>query len=162
MDMESNPKDKKEPGRTLPPSEDELSESLRTSLLEAYRSQVGASAAVLDRLAEQPVSRRRSEVAASGGASVDILLAAPSQAWADAVVERLPEVLGTDVQLTSLGPTVPRSDLTQALNLRLCATFPWRDSDRARKRIREAFQAMPEVDFDYSEPIDLFVVTARP
>jgi hypothetical protein len=142
-------------------ADDQVGGDLRTSLLDAYRSQVGASAAVLSGLASTPIGAKPKAVDASGRARVDVVLAAPTKAWADAVVARLRDVLGTGVELVPMSPNIPESETPHGWNLRYCANVPGNGKD-AHERVSRALASIPDVDVDYSTPIDLFVVKARP
>ncbi len=146
--------------RTQPASADD-SGDLRTSLLESYRSQVGASAAVLSDLASTPVGARHHSVDVSDGARVDVVLAAPTEAWADAVVARLRDALGAGVSLVPMSPNISGSETPYGRNLRYTATMPG-NAKEAHERVRLALASIPDVAVDYSTPIDLFVVKARP
>src|SRR5690348_2401485 len=98
-------------------SDEDVGVDLRTSLLDAYLSQVGASAAVLGRLASTPVGSKR-QAAAPGRARVDVVLAAPTQAWADAVIARLRDAIGAGVEVLQMSPTVPDGEATYGWNMR--------------------------------------------
>lgn len=130
------------------------------SALPALRAQASASAAVLGDLAkfepgDQPGSAPRGE-------SVDVLISAPDMEWGAYVLLRLREALPDwpagefrTWSADTFQPGVP----PQAVVLRVPVHVPGRDGQTALQRVRAALTAMNDVSVDYSEPLDLLVVT---
>lgn len=132
---------------------------VQASALDQVLSQVSASAAVLSDLASTPIGARPRPSHLAGKSRVDILLAAPTKEWADTVVTKLTSALGDGVDLVSIGPAPPEG-VYHGFALRYSAAVPG-TSTEAEQRVARALESIPEVDVEYSVPIDLFVVKAR-
>jgi hypothetical protein len=132
----------------------------QASALDQILSQVGASAAVLSDLASTPVGARPRSSNVHGKSRVDVVLAAPTKQWAELVAAKLRIALGQGVDLMPLSAELPESNFRSSFTLRYSATVPGTPTE-AKERVGRALHSIPEVDVDYSEPIDLFVAKAR-
>jgi hypothetical protein len=132
---------------------------VQASALDQVLSQVGASAAVLSDLASTPIGAGPRPSHIAGKSRVDILLAAPTKEWADTVSTKLKSALGEGVDLVSIGPAPPEG-VYHGFALRYSAAVPGTGTE-AEQRVARALESIPEVDVEYSAPIDLFVAKAR-
>jgi hypothetical protein len=135
--------------------DDEREEAVRWAPQLAYlRNAASASAAVFSELARplEPVHPRRKYV--------DVLLALPDQQLVARVVTDLRRVLGTAAIVNVLDDQDQgASPLGRTIR---CQVFvPGEIGDDATERVRAALAAMRDVDVDYSDSIDLIVVTPR-
>jgi hypothetical protein len=122
------------------------------------RAQTAATGAVLDRLAKtwpgDPPPRRR---------YVDVILAAPSREWGENVATRLRDLLPPDATV-QLGPepeqlngAPPPVVFTISCAVSLAGT----SGGRASEQVRAALSKLADVEVEYSEPLDLIVVSPR-
>jgi hypothetical protein len=122
--------------------------------LPALRAQASATSVVLQRLAQTPVSI----TSAPRAAAVDVVLAAPSKAWAEDLARRLGDVLPqADVRLGRPGERLPDAP-PPGFTVRCEVLLPKVTHGDAREAVLRAFRSMDGLEIDYSEPIDLIVV----
>jgi len=123
----------------------------------ALRAQAAASIAVLEELAQRPPT-----ATARPGRGVDVLVLGPDSDWATGVLLRLREALPdwpagelATWRREAVQPGVPGSIM------RVTVDVPERDGQLPVERIRAATTGIEGVEVDYSEPLDLIVVTPR-
>jgi hypothetical protein len=123
----------------------------------ALRARASASTAILDELAQQPPT-----APARQGRGVDVLVSAPAAEWAAGVLLRLREALPDwpagpleTWRREAVQPGVPGSIV------RITVDVPERDGRLPVERVRSALTRIEGVSVDYSEPLDLIVVTPR-
>lgn len=121
------------------------------------RAQASASTAILDELAQQPPTGP-----ARQGRGVDVLVSAPDAEWGAGVLLRLREALPDwpagpleTWRREAVQPGVPGSIV------RISVDVPERDGRLPVERVRSALTTIESVSVDYSEPLDLIVVTPR-
>ena len=126
--------------------------------LPTLRAKTAATSAVLDGLAQtwpgSPPPRHE---------YVDVLLAAPSREWAEAVVTGLRETLPSEAQVDLLAGLEPLRDAPAPSGFTVrCQVFMKGISQAAATGVvRTALTDMGDVDVDYSESLDLVVVSPR-
>jgi hypothetical protein len=134
----------------------EQSVDLTRHYRDVLRSQASASAAVLNELASTPITA--SPVQRS---YVDVLIAAPSRDWAEGIAAHLRSALGAGAEVLlglpgePLPDSVPPTGFTVRCEVRLASV----SASEARDRVRRALSNIDDAEVDYSQPLDLFVVT---
>lgn len=136
--------------------EREAGASYWQDLLPTLRAQASASSAVLTELVQHQTGPR------SRRPIVDAILAAPDEAWADRVIGQLkaalPELLvdrGPSPQgLTSAPPPV-------GYTIRVGLELPAASQEAAREQVLAALARIEDADVDYSDPLDLIVISPR-
>jgi hypothetical protein len=124
--------------------------------LPTLRAQASATSAVLSELAqtpptESPLQRKY----------VDIVLAAPSRDWAEDIAGRLRQAVPlAQVELGVPGERLPDAP-PPGYTVRCQVSLPGVSNGKAVAEVRAALAKMDDLEVDYSEPIDLIVVTPR-
>ncbi len=124
--------------------------------LPTLRAKTAAIGAVLDRLAEtwptDPPPRHK---------YADVVLAAPEREWAEHVATRLRNALPSGVQIDLGGPgESPRDGRPPTgLIVRCQVSLPGVSGAKATKQVRAALANMGGLEIDYSEPLNLIVVS---
>jgi hypothetical protein len=128
-----------------------LTKAWRDSLY-ALRVQSKATSAVLSGLAATPPD-------APPRAYVDLVLVSPRQQWAEDVAQRLRDALPkADIKLGEPGERLPGAPDPVLYTVSCAVAIPEISAGTARKRVLSALGDMPDIETDYSEPIDLIVV----
>ena len=115
---------------------------------------------MLSDLASTPIGAGPRPSHIAGKSRVDILLAAPTKEWAAAVEAQLTSALGDEVDLVPMGPAAPDGAVPSGFTLRYTAAVPGPAAE-AEQRVASALRSIPDVDVEYSAPIDLFVAKAK-
>lgn len=126
--------------------------------LSTIRAQASATSVILDQLAQTPPTEpkpRREYVA--------VVLAAPSQGWANDVVDRLRNGLpsGARVELGGPGEALRDAPPPTGYTVRCQVFVPGVPGAKASEMVRSVLARMDDLEVDYSEPIDLIVVAPR-
>jgi hypothetical protein len=92
---------------------------------------------------------------------VDIVIAAPSRDWAEDVAGRLRQALPlARVELGVPGAPLPEAP-PPGYTVRCHVSLPGVSNGKAVAEVRAALEQMHDLEVDYSEPVDLIVVTPR-
>lgn len=121
--------------------------------LETLRAQASATTAVLSELAQTAVRPQRPEV--------EILLAGPDQNWAEEVMHRLRMALPAATVNRHEARTPLREAPSSGCTVRCSVALSGIPHAEAVQKVRAELASIPDLEVDYSEPIDLIVVTPR-
>jgi hypothetical protein len=124
--------------------------------LPTLRAQTAATSAVLEELARTPPTTplREREYA-------DLVLAAPTKEWAEDVADRLRKALPFGVQV-DLGPPAEGLRDGQPLTsftVRCQVSLPGMRGAKATEQVRAALANVEGLEIDYSQPLNLVVVS---
>jgi hypothetical protein len=124
--------------------------------LPTLRAQASATSAVLSELAQAPPTHSPPQ-----REYVDIVLAAPSRNWAEDIAGRLRQALPlAQVELGVPGERLPDAS-PPGYTVRCQVSLPGFSNGKAVAEVRAALAQMHDLEVDYSEPVDLIVVTPR-
>ncbi len=123
-------------------------------MLPTLRARSAATSAVLSELARtSPTDSRPTRD------YVDMVLAAPSRDWAQDVAGRLRQALPlAQVELGVPGARLPDAP-PPGCTVRCHVSLPGVSNGKAVAEVRAALAKIPDLEVDYSQPIDLIVVT---
>jgi hypothetical protein len=124
-------------------------------MLPTLRARSAATSTMLSELARSPADSRPTRD------YVDIVLAAPSRDWAQDVTDRLRQALPlARVELGVSGAPLPDAP-PPGYTVRCHVSLPGVSNGKAVAEVRTALAKRADLEVDYSEPIDLVVVTPR-
>jgi hypothetical protein len=123
--------------------------------LPALRAQTSATSTVLEELA-----RTRPAVSLSERGYADVVLAAPTEEWANDVAERLRDALpaGAQVNLGAGGESLRDGQPLTGFTVRCQISLPGVQGATVTRQVRAALAQWGDLDLGYSEPLDLVVV----
>lgn len=124
--------------------------------LPMLRAKTAATGAVLDRLAQTwPTDRPRHRGFA------DVVFAASTEAWLEDVVARLRGELpsGAGIDLGERAGIPRDEEPPTGFTVSCRVSLPGMSGAKATGRVRAALAGIEDVDVDYSEPLDLIVVS---
>lgn len=137
-------------------SEREATDSYWQSLLPTLRAQASASSAVLTELVQHQQATRGPRRA------VDAILAAPDEPWADQLIRELTAAVPNLRVNRGPAPEALRSaPPPSGYTIRLEIEPPASSEKNARDQVLAALAGIEHVDVDYSEPLDLMVISPR-
>jgi hypothetical protein len=124
--------------------------------LPTLRAQSAATSAMLGELARTPPTTPRPE-----RAYADVVLAAPTREWAEDVADRLRKALpsGVQVDLGTPGEGLRDGQPLTGFTVRCQVSLPGARGAKATEQVRAALANMEDLEIDYSEPLDLVVVS---
>jgi hypothetical protein len=126
--------------------------------LPILRAKTVASGVVLDRLAQtwptDPPPRR---------GYADVVLAAPTREWAREIVAQLRNALpfGAQVDLGARGEGLRDGQPLTGFTVSCQVSAPGVSGATVTKQVRTALANMEDLEVDYTEPLDLIVVSPR-
>jgi hypothetical protein len=124
--------------------------------LPILRAQSAATSVMLEELARTPPTapRPKREYA-------DVVLAAPTEEWAEDVAARLRNALpgGVQVDLGAPGNGLRDGQSLTGFTVRCQVSLPGVRGTQATQQVRAALANMEGLEIDYSEPLDLVVVS---
>jgi hypothetical protein len=124
--------------------------------LPTLRAQASATSAVLGELASTPPA-----TPAPNREYADVVLSAPTREWAEDVADRLRNALPAEVQIRLGAPGEGLRDgqpLT-GFTVRCEVSMPGVRGTKATEQVRVALASMEGLEIDYSELLDLVVVS---
>ncbi len=123
--------------------------------LPTLRAQSAAISVVLE-LARTPPTAPRPE-----RDYADVVLAAPTKEWAEDVADRLRKVLpsGVQIDLGAPGEGLRDGEPLTGFTVRCQVSLPGVHGAKATAQVRAALANMEGLEIDYSEPLDLVVVS---
>jgi|HubBroStandDraft_2_1064218.scaffolds.fasta_scaffold87190_3 hypothetical protein len=132
-----------------------LAREWRTKL-PTLRAQSSATLAVLGELARTPPTTPLPE-----REYADVVLAAPTKEWAEDVAARLRNALhsGVQVDLGAPGDGLRDGQPLTGFTVRCQVSLPGVRGAKATEQVRAALANMEGLEIDYSEPLDLVVVS---
>jgi hypothetical protein len=91
----------------------------------------------------------------------DVVLAAPAKEWAEDVADRLRHALPRGVQVDLGAPGEPLADSQPLITYTVSCqvSLPGAPGSAVTSQVRAALSEMEGLEIDYSEPLDLVVVT---
>ncbi len=124
--------------------------------LPTLRAQSSATLVVLEELARTPLTAPRPEREYAA-----VVLAAPTREWAEDVADWLGNALpsGVQVRLGSPGEGLRDGQPLTGFTVRCQVWLPGMRGAKATEQVRVALANMDGLEIDYSEPLDLVVVS---
>jgi hypothetical protein len=124
--------------------------------LPTLRAQASATSAVLGELA-----RTSPATALPDREYADVVLSAPTREWAEDVADRLRNALpsGAQVRLGARGEGLRDGQTLTGFTVRCEVSLPGVRGAKATEQVRAALANIEDLEIDYSEPLDLVVVS---
>jgi hypothetical protein len=124
--------------------------------LPTLRAQSAATSAILGELARTPPTTPRPD-----REYADVVLSAPTREWAEDVADRLRNALpaGVQIHLGAPGEGLGDSQPLTGFTVRCEVSLPGVRGAKATEQVRAALANMEGLEIDYSEPLDLVVVS---
>jgi hypothetical protein len=124
--------------------------------LPTLRAQASATSAVLGELARTPPTTPLPD-----REYADVVLAAPTKEWAEDIADRLRNALpsGVKVNLGAPGDGLRDGQTLTGFTVRCEVSLPGVRGAKATEQVRAALANMEGLEIDYSEPLDLVVVS---
>jgi hypothetical protein len=124
--------------------------------LPTLRAQSAATSAILRELARTPPTTPRPE-----REYADVVLAAPTKEWAEDVAGRLRHALPSEAQvrLGAPGESLRDGQTLTGFTVRCQVSLPGVRGAKATEQVRAALANIEGLEIDYSEPLDLVVVS---